>query len=128
MSEDGFSTRSWQDISADYDELVRSHSEFAPMRDLVHRLAAVPNASELERNTSMHTLLVSHAPARSWLENVLRITFHPQSEEFEFVYSHYQADTNVSRKCCSVAESWDTLARFIRYKFGVLLSDARPNS
>ena len=94
------------------------------MRALAHRLASAPTAYELERNTSMHTLLVSDAPSRAWRENVLRITFHPESEEFEFAYSHYDADTNISGKRCSVRESWDTLARFIRYKFGVLLHDA----
>ena len=128
MNENSYSPRSWQEISAFYDDLVRSHPSFAPMQTLVDRLVAAPTASELERNTSMHTLLVSHAPARDWRENVLRITFHPGSGEFEFAYSHYDADTNISTKRCSVAESWDTLARFVRYKFGVLLPDATPNA
>jgi hypothetical protein len=128
MSENNYSPRSWQEISAFYDDLVRSQPLFAPMQALVHRLAAVPTASELERNTSMHTLLVSNAPSRAWRENVLRITFHPGPEEFEFTYSHYDADTNISEKRCSIPESWDTLARFVRYKFGILLPDATQNA
>ena len=71
----------------------------------------------------MHTLLVSNAPARSWMENVLRITYHPESQEFEFEYSQYYADTNTTTKRCSASEAWDTLARFVRYKFGTLLPD-----
>jgi len=73
----------------------------------------------------MHTLLLSNAPARDWRENILRVTFLPESQEFEFEYSHYVADTNTSKKRCSVSESWDTLARFVRYKFGTLLPDER---
>ncbi|WP_204388675.1 hypothetical protein, partial [Bifidobacterium pullorum] len=73
------------------------------MRDLVRRLAASPSAPELERNTSMHTLLLSNAPARGWRENVLRVTFLPESQEFEFEYSHYDGDTNTSRQRCSVS-------------------------
>jgi hypothetical protein len=93
------------------------------MRDLVRRLAESPGADDLERNTSMHTLLVSNAPARSWHENVLGISFLPNSQEFEFEYRHYDGDTNTSKKCCSVPKGWDTLSRFISYKFGTLLPD-----
>src|SRR5882672_6958868 len=124
MSEDNTSNQSWQQIVAFYDELVlRHHLPYQPMRDLVRRLADSPRADELERNTSMHTLLVPNAPARAWRENVLGISFLPQSQEFEFVYAHYDGDTNTSKKRCSVAEGWDTLSRFIRYKFGTLLPD-----
>jgi hypothetical protein len=89
MNEDIFCKRSWPEIAASYDELVRHCPIFEPMRTLVHRLAASPTASELERNTSMHTLLLSNAPARGWRENVLRVAFFPDSQEFEFEYSHY---------------------------------------
>ena len=116
--------RSWQEIVASYDELIlRYHLPLEPMRELVHRLATSPSACELLRNTSMHTLLVSNAPSRSWSENVLRITFLPTSQEFEFEYSHYFCDTNATKKRCSISEAWDMLARFVRYKFGTLLPD-----
>ena len=124
MNEDITSNQSWQQIVAFYDDLVlRHHLPYQPMRDLVHRLADASGAAELERNTSMHTLLVSNAPARSWSENVLRISFLPKSQEFEFKHSHYRGDTNTSMKRCPVAEGWDTLSRFVRYKFGTLLPD-----
>ena len=124
MSEDAASIRSWNEIVANYENaVVRHRLPYEPMRDLVRRLAESPAASELERNTSMYTLLVSNAPARSWRENVLRITFLPESQEFEFEYAHYDGDTNIDRKRCPVADGWDTLSRFIRYKFGILLPD-----
>lgn len=124
MNEGNTSDRSWQQIVAFYDDLVLRHNlPYQPMRDLVHRLAETPGAAELERNTSMHTLLVSNAPARSWRENVLSINFLPKSQEFEFEYTHYDGDTNISKKRCSVAQGWDTLSRFVRYKFGTLLPD-----
>jgi hypothetical protein len=124
VSEDITSNRSWQQIVAFYDDLVlKHHLPYQPMRDLVRRLAESPGADDLERNTSMHTLLVSNAPARSWHENVLGISFLPNSQEFEFEYRHYDGDTNTSKKCCSVPKGWDTLSRFIRYKFGTLLPD-----
>jgi hypothetical protein len=125
MNEDILSKRSWPEIAACYDELVLHYPAFEPMRVLVYRLAASPTASELERNTSMHTLLLSNAPARGWRENVLRVAFFPDSQEFEFEYWHYAGDTNTTKKRCSIPESWDTLARFIRYKFGTLLPDER---
>ena len=124
MSEELASTRSWEQIVAFYDDLLRHGLPYEPMAELVRRLAASPTAPELEHNTSMHTLLVSNAPARGWRENVLRITFHPKPQEFEFEYSHYDGDTNLSRKRCPVAEGWETLSRFVRYKFGVLLTIA----
>ena len=124
MNEDIPSNRTWQQIVAFYDDLVlRHHLPYQPMRDLVNRLAESPGAAELERNTSMHTLLVSNAPARSWRENVLGISFLPKSQEFEFEYTDYDGDTNTSKKRCSVAQGWDTLSRFVRYKFGTLLPD-----
>lgn len=76
----------------------------------------------------MHTLLISNAPARSWHENVLRVTFHAGADEFEFEYWHYYADTNTTKKRCSASDAWDTLSRFVRYKFGILLSDDRNAS
>ena len=119
MNEDSPSNRSWQEIAAHYE---RYHQP-EPMCALVRRVAASPVASELERNTSMHTLLVSNAPARSWRENVLRVTFLPKSQEFEFEYRHYDGDTKTTKKRCSVDEAWDTFSRFVRYKFGTLLPD-----
>jgi hypothetical protein len=124
VNEDTPSKCSWQVIATFYDDMVlRHHQPFEPMRAIVHRLAASPSASELHGNTSMLTLLVSNEPAHSWMENVLRVTFLPESQEFEFEYSHYYADTNTTNKRCSVSEGWDTLARFVRYKFGTLLPD-----
>ena len=128
MSEDSESSRSWTQISAFYDGFARSHPRFAPMAALVRRLAAAPAAAELQRNTSMHALLLSHAPSRHWRENVLRIAYHPEAQEFEFTYSHYDGDTNLNEKRCSVSESWDTLTRFVRCKFGILLPDATQNA
>jgi hypothetical protein len=125
VNEETFSHRSWQEIAASYDELALRHDQFEPMRALVHQLAESPNAAELERNTSMHTLLVSNAPARGWRENVLRVSFLPDSDEFEFEYLHYDGDTNTSKKRCSISESWDTLSTFLRYKFGTLLPNDR---
>ena len=125
MNEETISHRSWEEIATSYDELVLHHDQFEPMRTLVRRLAAAPSATELERNTSMHTLLVSNAPARGWRENVLRVSFLPDSQEFEFEYSHYDGDTNTSKKRCSIPESWETLATFLRYKFGTLLPNDR---
>ena len=125
MSEETISARTWDEIVAHYDNMVmRQHLPYEPMRDLVRRLAESPAAPELERSTSMHTLLVSTAPARSWRENVLRVTFVPKSREFEFEYAHYDGDNIIDRKRCSVADGWDTLSRFIRYKFGISLPDA----
>src|SRR5271170_1638320 len=125
MNETNQSNRSWQEVAAFYDDLVlRHHLPLEPTCALVHHLAASPTAIELQRNTSMHTLLVSNAPTRSWMENVLRITFLPASQEFEFEYSHYYADSNTTKKRSSVSEAWDTLSRLVRYKFGTLLPDA----
>jgi hypothetical protein len=124
MSEEPASTRSWEEIVARYDDLVLRHRlPFEPMVSLVRRLAASAAAPELEGNTSMNTLLISNAPAKGWRENVLRITFHSESQEFEFKYSHYDGDTNITQKRCPVTEGWDMLSRFVRYKFGVLLPD-----
>jgi hypothetical protein len=123
MSQELASTRSWEQIVARYEDLLRHGVPLEPMVELVRRLAASPAAPELERNTSMNTLLISNAPAKGWRENVLRITFHSQLQEFEFEYSHYDGDTNVTQKRCPVAEGWDMLSRFVRYKFGVLLPD-----
>lgn len=71
----------------------------------------------------MHTLLISNAPNRDWSENVLRVSFHPKEQEFEFKYSLY-GDTNTTEKRCSVSEAWETFALFARYKFGTLLPDS----
>ena len=123
MDEEIHSRRSWLEIADGYERLTLKCPDFEPMCTLVRRLAASPGASELEHNTSMHDLLISNAPARSWRENVLRVAFLPHSQEFEFIYRLYDGATNTTEKRCKVPEAWDTLSRFVRYKFGVLLPD-----
>ncbi|WP_265594823.1 hypothetical protein [Haloferula sp. BvORR071] len=123
MDEEIHSRRSWQEIADMYEQLVLRSPNWEPMRALVRRLAAAPTASELERNTSMFALLISNAPTRHWQENVLRVAFLPDSQEFEFVYRHYHGDANITEKRCPVPEAWDTLSRFVRYKFGTLLTE-----
>lgn len=123
MDEEIHSGRSWSEIVCSYERLALNWPDFEPMCTLVRRLAASAGASELEHNTSMHDLLISNAPARGWRENVLRVAYLHHSQEFEFIYRLYDGSTNTTEKRCPVPEAWDTLSRFVRYKFGILLSD-----
>ena len=122
-------TQPWPDIVSTYRDFVHRHGwHIEPQLSLVERLVASPLSQHLHACTSMDALALSDRSDFMWGEHMLRVQYEPTSDEFEFLYSRYTASTDTMTKRVPSAEGWDTLIRFLRYKYGLHIPETTGNA
>ena len=119
-------TMPWPEVLHDFDCFSSVNPQYEPMRQLVYDLHSCTSTDLHATQTMGGNLLLSPETELHFDDNVLLISFRPKEQHFHFEHRTLSKKNDV--KHASIDEAWNTLRLFVGYKFGIRLSELRPEA